>query len=1050
MRKIWLLVVLLAFVPALVAQGTGTIHGTAVDPTGAAVPGAKVTALLVERGVSRTITASERGEYVFPLLAVGVYSVSVEATGFNLYRREGIELTANDNVRVDAQMTLGATTESVLVTAEAPLVDSRSSVVATLIDSRRVTELPTNGRNVVQLAALLPGVTQITAPQTFTGDRDGPRVSISGSRSTQNLFLFDGAFFNALFRNSGMNYPPPDALQEVKVLMNSFSAEYGRNSGAVFNVITRSGSNELHGNGWEFFRNHNLNARNFFAPSEKPKLIQNQFGGTLGGPIRRNKLFAFGSYEGLRVRPATLITSPFPLTEAERQGIFTTAVRDPLTGQTFPGNRIPADRIDPVAAEILRRNLMPLPNRPDGQYVGTFSSPQDNTNFLVRLDYNAGSHSVEGRYYYNNATAVSYGGQIPEYFPQQQGNRTNAVNVGDTWVISPNVINQLRLSFTRNYNFLDVLSDTHLSDLGSALPIFGPKNPSALNITGRVNMGEGAGLNAILVNEAWHLNESVSWTRGRHTMKAGFELLNLRYLNRTFWQSMGVFTFNGQITGNAAADFLLGRASNLVIASPELEQAGNQRNLFGYLQDDWRVLPRLTLNLGLRYELAMPWVHPTDMLSTFKAGQQSTVIPTAPRGIVFPGDEGVPRGLIATDRNNWAPRIGFAYDVTGKGRTSVRGAYGIFYDSPNADIIQNVGQPWRYTFTINSPFSLADPLRGQPPIPLAVNRSNPIFTGVQDLAFADPNFRTGYVQNFNLNVQQQVGNNLAVQVGYVGRLARKLVMGLSANPAIYGPGATLANINARRVYSGFGELRSISSLANASYNGLQVEVTKRYSHGFSVQGAYTWSRAIDMRSAVAAVGAATPDVFNLHSEYGLSDFHAAHVANISWLWEIPGAGPSWMRHLTGGWQINGLWAWRTGLPVNVLSGRDNALTSTSNQRPNVNGNPVLSSDRPRSQLVEAWFDRTAFSHPETGQQGNVGRNALIGPGQSSTNLGLFRTFALPFREGLRLQFRSEFFNAFNQVNFNNPNATLTAGNNMGRITSAGPARVIQLAMKVSF
>ena len=332
-----------------------------------------------------------------------------------------------------------------------------------------------------------------------------------------------------------------------------------------------------------------------------------------------------------------------------------------------------------------------------------------------------------------------------------------------------------------------------------------------------------------------------------------------------------------------------------------------------------------------------------------------------------------------------------------------------------------------------------------------MNRTNPVFTGTQDLAFADPNFRTGYVQNFNLNVQRQLGRDLAVQVGYVGRLARKLVMGLENNPAPFAAGATLANINARRVNQGFGGLRSISSLANANYNGLQTEFTKRYSRGFSLQGSYTWSRAIDMRSSVAAVAAATPNVFNLATEYGLSDFHAAHVANASWLWEVPGVkGQAVLRMLTGGWQVNGLTTWRTGLPVNVQSGRDNALTGTSNQRPNVNGNPVLDSGRPKAQSLAAWFDRTVFSHPASGLQGNVGRNALIGPGQASTNLGVFRTFRLPVREGLKVQFRTELFNALNQANFNNPNATLTANENMGRITGAGPARVIQFAAKIQF
>lgn len=1045
----------LILLPAAMAQGTGTIHGNATDPTGLAVPNATVTALLVERGTARTVTTNERGEFVFPLLAVGTYTVTVAADGFRKYQREGVELTANENVRVDAQLIVGAAAESVTVTAEAPLVDSRSSVVGTLIDSRRVLELPTNGRNVVSLANLLPGVTQVTAPQTFTGDRDGPTVSISGSRPTQNSFLFDGGHFNAHFRNSGLAYPPPDALQEVKVLMNSFSAEYGRNAGAIFNVVTRSGTNDLHGSAWEFLRNHNLNARNFFAPSAKPRLIQNQFGGALGGPVKKNKLFLFGSYEGLRVRPATLLTSTFPLTPAERAGDFSSvsaAVRDPLTGLAFPGNRIPASRLDPVASQVLSKELMPLPNRPDGQYVATYPTSQDNDNLLVRTDYSAGAHTLEGRYYLNDSAAASYAGQVPSYMPQARGGRTQAVNIGDTWVVRPTLINQLRLSFSRYRNGITVLSDTHLTDLGGNMPIIGPKVPPALLVTGRINLGDGAGLGSLDVNESINLSESVHWTRSSHTVKAGFEFLRLKYLNRSYWQSSGVFTFNGQITGNGAADFVLGRPATLVVASPELEQSGLQTSTYYYIQDDWRVHPRLTLNLGLRWELALPWVQPDDLWSTFRPGEKSQLIPTAPTGILFPRDPGVPRGMIATDKNNLAPRFGFAWDIGGDGRTSLRGAYGIFYESPNADLIQNVGQPWRYTFTIPTPFSLTDPLRGQPAIPLGINRNDPVFTGIQDLAYPDPNFRTAYVQNYNLNIQRQVSKDLSVQVGYVGRLARKLIMGLAANPAVYGPGATPANLNSRRIHQGFGELRVISSLGNSHYNGLQVEVTKRYSRGFSLQGAYTFSRAIDMKSLVAAVGSQTPNVWDLSTEYGLSDFHAKQVASLSWIWDLPAvsSGPAPVRWLAQGWQVNGLVTYRSGLPLNVLSGRDNALTGTPNQRPDVVGDPHLPSGRPKQEKILSWFNRAAFAHPATGQFGNVGRNALIGPSQAAANLGVFKSFPIPVMEGMRLQFRSEFFNVLNNVNLGNPNMNLTANQNMGRITSAGGARVIQFALKLLF
>ncbi len=1035
-------------------QGTGTLHGGVTDASGAAIPNAAVTALHVERGLARTVATNDRGEYVLPLLPVGRYTISVEVKGFTPFKQQQVELTASDNVRVDAELKVGGIAESIEVTAEAPQVDSRSSTLGTLIDSRRLLEIPINGRNVMGLAVMLPGVSQVSAPQTFTGDRDGPTVSISGSRPTQNAFLFDGGFFNALFRNSGLNYPPPDALQEMKVLTNGFSAEYGRNAGAVFNVVTRSGTNEWHGSAWEFLRNHNLNARNFFAPSQKPKLIQNQFGGTVGGPILKNKLFIFGSYEGLRIRPATLVTAAFPLTAAERTGDFSasaTAVRDPLTGQPFPNKLIPTSRLDAVSANILSTR-MPLPNSPDGQYITTFPSPQDNNNVLVRTDYSAGSHTLEGRYYWNRASSATYTGNIPSYMPTAQGGLTQSGTAGDTWVIRPNLLLQTRLSFSRYYNDIEVLNRFTLSDLGGKFPVIGPKQPPAITITGRVTLGNAAGGDAVDVNESWDANQSINWTRGSHSVKAGWQYLKLRYLNRTFWQSMGAFTVNGQITGTPAADFFLGRSTSLVVASPELEQSGLQSNAFSYFQDDWRIHPRLTLNLGLRHELALPWVQPDDLWSTFRAGQQSEIIPTAPTGIVFPGDKGIPRGQMQTDKNNFAPRIGFAWDVMGNGRTSLRGAYGVFNESTNADIIQNVGQPFRYTYTISNPGAFADPLAGQPPIPLTLNLSNPAFLGTQDLAFPDPNFRTGYVQGFNFNVQRQVFKDFAIQLGYVGRLGRKLIMGHSANPAIYGPGATLANTNARRIYKGFGDLRSISSLANSGYNGVQAEFTKRFSGGYSLQGAYTFSRSIDMRSGIAAVAATSPNVFDLNSEIGLSDYHAKHIANFSWIWDLPepAVGGAFLRALAGGWQINGLVNLRSGLPVNVVSGTDAALSGTNNQRPNVAGDPILPGGRSRAETIAAWFDRTRFVAAATGTFGNTGRNALIGPGQAVMNAGLFRTFKLPGREGLRLQIRSEFFNVTNRVNLGQPNANLASGANMGRITSAGAARVIQFAAKVQF
>ncbi len=1036
----------------LLGQSTGTIHGRVTDPGGLAVSHCSVSATLDGRGFVRTAQTNEEGSYVLPLLPVGSYSVRLEAKGFKQFGQPGVVISSNDNVRVDAQLSLGSVSETVTVSAEAPLVDSRSSQVGALIDTRRITELPTNGRNVIALAAILPGVSNISAPQTFTGDRGGPTINISGSRSNQNLFLLDGAQFSAAFRNTGLNYPPPDALQEVKVLTNNFNAEYGRNAGSIFNAVTKSGSNDVHGSAWEFFRNHNLSARNFFALT-RPRLVQNQFGGAIGGPIRKDKLFLFGSYESLRVRTSSLAAAAFPLTATERGGAFAGApVKDPLTGQPFPGNLIPANRIDPVAAKVLSNlTSMPLPNRPDGQLITTSPAPVNNDTFVVRMDYNLGKHTIDGRYNYNRATQGTFVGQVPSYQPLNNVALSHSAVLGDTFILTPNILNQVRVSYNRFVAYGESQNPTTLSDLGGNFPVFGRRIAPALTLTGRVTLGAAASGDSNNVNESYHLSDSVTWNRGTHSVKAGFDLLKIRYASRSNFQTMGNFTFNGTISGNAAADFVLGKPATLVVASPVLEQNGLQTNTYYYIQDDWRVHSRLTLNLGMRYELPMPWVHPADWWGTLRPGQQSKVYSSAPLGMVFPGDTGIPRGLVQTDKNNFAPRFGFAWDPAGNGRTSVRGAYGIFYDPINANIIENSSQPFRYSYTFQTPFSLSDPLRGLPAIPLTLTLPNPLFVGVQQVFFPDANLRTPYVQQFNLNVQREISKNFSLQVGYVGKLGRKLLMAVSANPAIYGPGATLGNTDKRRILQGFGDNNVFSTEGNSNYNALQMMANRRFTKSLSFQAAYSFSRSIDLTSGIGE-GGGPPNVFDLRRDYALSDFQAKHIFSGSWMWELPRLAKSHsiVRGLLGGWQANGLVSAKSGQPINVTTGVDIALSGTANQRPNLIGNPLLPDNRSKEDKILNWFNRSAFAQPAAGTYGNVGRNTLLGAATFTSNLALFKSLRVPGREKWRLQFRSEFFNAFNNVNLGNPNASVNAGTRMGRITGADPARLVQLALKLVF
>jgi hypothetical protein len=1044
-----LLVILAAIlsIPAALAQGTGAIHGSVLDPTGAPVEGASVTALLVDRNLARAARTGPRGDYVLPSLPVGRYRVSVEHAGFKQLRQDDIELTANDNVRVDARLELGAVSESVEVVAAQQGIDTRSSTIGTLIDSRRVTEIPINGRNVVALAAMLPGVANVESPQAFTNTNQGPTANISGSRVNANLFLFDGAPFNATFRNRGLNFPPPDALQEVKILTNSFGAEYGRNSGSVFNVVTRSGTNRFHGTLWEFLRNNNLNARNFFSPTSAPQLVQNQFGASAGGPVKRNSLFFFAAWEGLRVRSADLITGAFPITAEERAGAFTRNVRDPANNQMFPNRAIPVSRMDATARRLADPAVMPLPNEPGGRYATTAPNPVDNNNLLTRLDHNRGRHLFDLRY---NRSATKEGnvfaGQIPSYMTLLRDNYLHSVTVGDTFTIGPNLLNQLRVSFLRVDSTIANKNPKPLASYGSAFPVIGRPIPPHLAITGRVTMGQNASTDTTVVNQSLDISESLSWTRGAHTLKTGFEFLRPRYVNRGHFLTMGSFSFTGTATGDAAADFLLGRAEQLQVGSPALEQTGDSFAYYGFAQDDWRVHRRLTLNLGLRYELPLPWVHPNDWWGTLRVGRRSTVIPNAPIGMLFPGDAGVPRGLIQTDKNNFAPRFGFAWDVAGNGRTAVRGSYGVFYETLNADLMQNTSQPYRYSFTYQALPSLVDPLAGQPPIPLGVNLAAPLFVGLQELNYPDAAMRSPYVHHASFNVQRAMPGDWVLQAGYVAKSGIKQIRTVSDNAAPFGPGATLANINQRRPLQGHGNnLRTLSD-SNSNYHSLQVEGRKRMSRGFSVQGAYTWSKSLDYFSGGTAGVSSTPYPWNARLDYGPSAFHLKHVGSLSWIWEVPSSRR--LRVVASGWQVNGLLTARGGFPVNPQTGTDLLRSGTPQQRPDVVGRHALPGDRPKGDRILAWFDRNAFAQPNVGALGTVGRNALVGPGAANLNLGVFRQF--PIGERARVQFRSEFFNALNRANLALPNASVSAGARMGQITSADEARVIQFALKLLF
>ncbi len=1050
------------------AQTTGTILGQISDPSGGAVVGATVRCKNISTGLVRSASTNTEGGYLLPSLPTGTYEVTAEASGFKLSTQTGISLEVAQNARIDFNLQVGSVNETVNVAAAAVAVDTQSTTIGAVVDNRRVSTIPLNGRNVLALAQLLPGVGTIAVDTAITFNRNGPRLNISGGRANENSILLDGSAMIGVFTNVGQNLPSPDTLQEFRILTNTYSAEYGRAAGGVFLAISKSGTNDLHGSAWEYLRNDTLNARNFFAAS-KPFLRQNQFGVSAGGPVvipgynGRNRTFVFGSYQGLRIRQQSLITN-FPATALEREGDFSALgrpIQDPVTGQPFPRNIIPADRIDPLSRRMLSDYLL-LPNQADGRSLTLRSLPTSGNQYAVKVDHKLrSSDDLSVRFYQNKDQALNQGGGDAELLSGTSSNLSRSWSVNETHIFSPGLLNEFRSSYTRSEgNRFSSPANKSPRELGGKFNQDGslPLTPS-VTVSGRYSISPVFPQHE--PDNIIQVGDKVSWIRNRHSIKAGAEVIRLRHLTRAQFQSSGSFTFNGLFTGNAMADYMLGLPSALFHQSIlEDDSRSGEYNFFA--QDDFKVHRKLTLNFGLRYELRTPWVQRRDHTAVIRLGQQSKIFPTAPPGLVFPGDAGVPRGLIPTDKNNFAPRFGFAWDPVGNGRTSVRGAYGVFYSYAGAVISAVVNQtlPYVLPLSLPTPPSFSDPYRGrQDPFPYVVNPQNPIFIYPIQAYTISPDYRDGYVQQFNLNVQHQFGSNLVMQAGYVGSVGHKLLSVREANAARYVPGATAANVAQRRpIFPQFYDsISDLHSDTDSNYHSLQVSIDKRFSQGYTVQLAYTFSKSIDNRSGYT-VDSGVQDPDNLRRDRGLSDFDQRHILALNGIWELPFfAGKTPISKILGGWQLAGTLRASSGIPFTVVSGSDFALVGpgrhVGRQRPDVIGDGKLDTSRPHGELVARYFNTGAFVRNalpgKEGQYGNSGRNNLIGPGFSQTDLAVLKRFTLPRERLGRVEFRAEIFNLLNRVNFLNPEPTLISPA-FGRLLSAKDGRIVQFALRYDF
>ena len=1044
---------------------TASLGGTVVDPVGSAVPQANVKVENVETGLTQTAATGLNGQFVFPTLPVGRYRLTIEKPGFTSYVQEGIQLTVNQAATQTITLKVGAVSESVTVSADAELVSTRSAESGQLVDQRKITDLPLNGRQAQSLIYLAPGTIDTTnrycGVNCFGGVYPGEQqAAVNGTGPSQVNYQLDGAGHNDTYLNMNLPFPNPDAVQEFKLDANNMSAQFGNSAGGVVNIVTRSGTNGIHGDLFEFLRNGALNARNFFAPTHDT-LNRNQFGGSVGGPVIKNKLFYFGTYQGTRIRSAPQGQIGFVPTAAERTGDFSgllpgTQLKDPVTGALFPNNQIPASRLSPITQQLLK--YIPLPTGPGRQL--TFVGPpvkQNDDQYMGKADFNLGRHQVSARYFDTQFT------QNPTPFTNnllQSDGGGNTVHIrnaalNDTLTLRPTLLFNTWFGWNSQTGGAVPSAIFGWNDLGVKIATPEGEPPeSYLSIGGAFTAN--TNWKGAFDRGDWTVREDVTWVKGSHELHAGSELVRLEKHIVNTYRMGGFFTFNNNLTGDNLADFYIGRVSNFTQGGGEFTYLTGTR-WSSYVQDNWRVNQRLTVNLGLRWEPFFPFQEQQGRVTCFQPGVKSTNFVNAPAGLTVGGDPGCPDAGTDNRLANFAPRVGFAYRVTQDGKTAVRGGVGYYLTQFSSD---------SFTQQTNSPFSpqyfllgvdFQDPY-GSAGIPNPFPAQYALHLPAPDVAFIPPvglantlprHVRIPLVTQWNLFVERQVLNDLLLRVGYVGNKGTQ--MGPSdffkstqeLNPAVYIPGAsTPSNTQSRRPLQQFSSVTQIANGNNTHYNSLQVIVEKRFSHGLSILSNYTWSKTID--------DFGWTDPYWRGFDRGVSDDNVPHAFKFAAVYQIPHARVARaVGALVNGWELTANTLWRSGFPLTIRSGFDNSLTGVGRDRADfLGGNAQLSFDRSHADMIRQWFNTSAFAANAPGTFGNSGKNILKGPRMFNTDFGLLKNTRLIERASL--QFRAEFFNIFNNVNFNNPGTTVSATSSFGRITSAGSPRIIQFGAKLIF
>jgi outer membrane receptor protein involved in Fe transport len=1067
------------------AQGNASVVGLVNDSSGAIVPDAVVTITNEETRLQQNVKTDTGGRYNFPRLSIGNYAIDVVAPGFKKVQQTGINLTAEQALTVNFTLQIGQVTEQVEVTGAVTGIETVTSTVRTVIGHQLIEDLPLNGRNALQLQTLIPGAINQTGARVSLSQEDG--VSVNGARGNDNNVLLDGGHNNDVYNGTPTAMPNPDALQEFSILSSSFSAEYGRGAGSLVTAVTKSGTNNFHGSVYEYLRNDLLDARSFFGHAglvAKPTLKRNQFGASLGGPIIKDKTFLFFSWESLRERSATTNTGQVMPTAAERGGDFSqskTKPIDPTTNARFPNDIIPASRFSQAAFQI-GNLLFPLPNINGNQLI--FNAPGSDTRnqYVTRFDHAFSSRDLfyASYFYYDTLTHANAGLPLFNGF----NNWTNNHLVANyTKIVSPTVVNAFtytlnRLAFVRSADPIlpdqfpgqppSVAPGLRYQDFGVMTTAQDPSYPMSTRLgsfSGYFSTGGNTYFD--VVPTAHEIRDTLSVTRGAHSLKFGIEFATSEANRHEVYNADGTsFNFGGTRAGNGFAEWLLGLPTNFMQYST-LRSDNRFKTFAGFFQDDWKLASNFTLNLGLRYEPYFGIRDGHNEIIAYRPGMQSTLLPNAPLGLMIPGDPGISPTTYNKDWNNLAPRLGFAWLPFGpSSKTSVRAAYGVFYNTERGYLLNEtqLNQPFVLNVSILNPPSFENPWANYPggnPYPFTPPTSNEQRAAYQFLLpmpisrYFDPSAATPYNQQWNFTLQQELPGAVVVSAGYVGSKGTRLWLNREVNPAVYIPGtgpdgsplSTAGNIDARRLNRDFQGIDKASTDGNSTYHSLQVSVTRRFSKGFYLMSNYTLSKALDYESLDR--NASLPqDPTNMRAEHGPADFDRRHNFVTSFLYEIPSP---WSHGLSGvltkGWRTNGIFHYISGSPLTVTPGTDRALQGGGGQRADVTGNPVLSAGRSFDQQRAEYFDTSAFALPAIGTFGNMGRNAIYGPGQYNMDLSFMKTTKMT--ERTTLEFRWELFNAFNHANLGNPNTTFNS-TAFGRIDTVTGPRIMQVGAKIIF